>query len=284
MRLEDDVQGDDSKLGGLVLRLLGEQLDVAVHRRRAERRLALHVLHAAAVRPLEHEAHVDELATAIRADDGHLDVRVACCSVRSARPLHAGRLALVVHLLLVDVLGRLGGLRRGGCALCHCALRRRALLLTHERLRRLGPLLVGCILLAPLEACRVVLAHHRRCDVLANRDGCATVRRSTRVHEMAELVVRDDVTRQGLVEAGVAALVGVAAPYVALQRLLHLLHLLPLAKPDVLRRLARVRDGHALQAGRQVLLLRRVHPDKALGRRVEDDRDAEGALLGVLAR
>ena len=63
--LEDDVRPDDAKLHRLVDRhLLGERLDVAIERRRAKRGLALDVLDATAVRPLEEQAHIDELASA----------------------------------------------------------------------------------------------------------------------------------------------------------------------------------------------------------------------------
>ena len=49
VRLQDDVLGEDAELLRRACRLPRERLDVAVHGGGAERRLTLHVLHAAAV-------------------------------------------------------------------------------------------------------------------------------------------------------------------------------------------------------------------------------------------
>ena len=112
------------------------------------------------------------------------------------------------------------------------------------------------------------------------------MRRGRGVHEVAELVVGDDVAHQGLVEASVAALRGVGGPDVALQGLhVHLLHR-PLASGlQVHGFLPLVGDGHTLEAGRdRHLPLGHVLAHLAHRGRVEDDGDAQRALLGVIAR
>ena len=74
VRLAHDVAADDAEPRRPIrlLLLLRELFDVAVHGGGAERRLALHVLYAAAVRELDEQAHEGELAATVAALDGHI--------------------------------------------------------------------------------------------------------------------------------------------------------------------------------------------------------------------
>jgi hypothetical protein len=120
VRLAHDVAADDAERRRPIrlLLLLRELFDVAVHGGGAERRLALHVLYAAAVRELDEQAHEGgELAATVAALDGHIvlhvDIHVALRGHRYC--LLLARSHALLQLLLVLLLGghwRSNGRRR----------------------------------------------------------------------------------------------------------------------------------------------------------------------------
>ena len=104
------------------------------------------------------------------------------------------------------------------------------------------------------------------------------------MHDVAKLVVGYDVAHHRLVESRVAALRRVAGEHVAEQRLLADLGRLTFPLLDALGHLALIRDRDALEAGGHLLPLCAVLDHQAQGGRVHDDRDADGAAIGVVAR